>query len=71
MTYVPPPPPDDEQAIFAHYQTGINFDKYDENIVEVSGLDPPAPFLVSELINLRVYVEYDSVRMYPESNSHS
>ncbi|NWH73272.1 DDX4 helicase, partial [Piaya cayana] len=45
VTYVPPPPPDEEQAIFAHYQTGINFDKYDENIVEVSGIDPPAPLL--------------------------
>ncbi|NXM96981.1 DDX4 helicase, partial [Sylvia borin] len=41
VTYVPPPPPDDEQAIFAHYQTGMNFDKYDENVVQVSGLDPP------------------------------
>nr|XP_054508175.1 probable ATP-dependent RNA helicase DDX4 [Agelaius phoeniceus] len=45
VTYVPPPPPDDEQAIFAHYQTGMNFDKYDENIVEVSGLDPPAALM--------------------------
>ncbi|NXG05414.1 DDX4 helicase, partial [Sakesphorus luctuosus] len=41
VTYVPPPPPDDEKAIFAHYQTGMNFDKYDENTVEVSGLDCP------------------------------
>ncbi|XP_039565711.1 probable ATP-dependent RNA helicase DDX4 isoform X5 [Passer montanus] len=45
VTYVPPPPPDDEQAIFAHYQTGMNFDKYDENVVEVSGLDPPAALM--------------------------
>lgn len=59
MTYVPPPPPDDEQAIFARYQTGINFDKYDENIVEVSGLDPPAALMVSELIFLKVYVKHD------------
>lgn len=50
MTYVPPPPPDDEQAIFARYQTGMNFDKYDENVVEVSGLDPPAALMVSELL---------------------
>ncbi|XP_013921908.1 PREDICTED: probable ATP-dependent RNA helicase DDX4 isoform X2 [Thamnophis sirtalis] len=41
VTYVPPPPPDDENSIFAHYQTGINFDKYDNILVEVSGLDPP------------------------------
>ncbi|XP_059689441.1 probable ATP-dependent RNA helicase DDX4 [Gavia stellata] len=52
VTYVPPPPPDDEQAIFARYETGINFDKYDENIVEVSGLDPPAPLLAFEEANL-------------------
>ncbi|XP_010117000.1 PREDICTED: probable ATP-dependent RNA helicase DDX4, partial [Chlamydotis macqueenii] len=52
VTYVPPPPPDDEQAIFARYRTGINFDKYDENIVEVSGLDPPAPLLTFEEANL-------------------
>ncbi|XP_051660629.1 probable ATP-dependent RNA helicase DDX4 isoform X3 [Manacus candei] len=45
VTYVPPPPPDDEQAIFARYETGMNFDKYDENIVEVSGLDPPAALM--------------------------
>ncbi|XP_014820337.1 PREDICTED: probable ATP-dependent RNA helicase DDX4 [Calidris pugnax] len=52
VTYVPPPPPDDEQAIFARYQTGTNFDKYDENIVKVSGLDPPAPLLSFEKANL-------------------
>nr|XP_009942081.1 PREDICTED: probable ATP-dependent RNA helicase DDX4 [Opisthocomus hoazin] len=52
VTYVPPAPPDDEQAIFAHYQTGINFDKYDENVVEVSGLDPPAPLLSFDEANL-------------------
>lgn len=70
MTYVPPPPPDDEQAIFARYQTGINFDKYDENIVKVSGLDPPAPLQVSDLINLGAYAECDSARMHTESKSH-
>ncbi|CAN0341054.1 unnamed protein product [Bubo scandiacus] len=52
VTYVPPPPPDDEPAIFARYQTGINFDKYDENVVEVSGHDPPAPLLTLEEANL-------------------
>ncbi|KAK2529729.1 Ddx4 [Columba livia] len=52
VTYVPPPPPEDEQAIFARYQTGINFDKYDDNVVEVSGLDPPAPILAFEDANL-------------------
>ncbi|XP_068780843.1 probable ATP-dependent RNA helicase DDX4 isoform X2 [Struthio camelus] len=52
VTYVPPPPPDDEEAIFAHYQTGINFDKYDQNVVEVSGLDPPPAILTFEEANL-------------------
>ncbi|XP_054253521.1 probable ATP-dependent RNA helicase DDX4 [Indicator indicator] len=51
VTYVPPPPPDDENAIFAHYKTGINFDKYDENVVEVSGLNAPAPLLNFEEAN--------------------
>ncbi|XP_009069521.1 PREDICTED: probable ATP-dependent RNA helicase DDX4, partial [Acanthisitta chloris] len=41
MPYVPPPPPDDEQSIFAHHQTGVNFHKYDEHFVQVSGPDPP------------------------------
>ncbi|NXV83569.1 DDX4 helicase, partial [Atlantisia rogersi] len=52
VSYVPPPPPEDEQAIFARYQTGINFDKYDENAVEVSGPDPPEPLLSFEDANL-------------------
>ncbi|XP_020661226.2 putative ATP-dependent RNA helicase DDX4 isoform X2 [Pogona vitticeps] len=45
VTYVPPPPPDDEDAIFSHYQTGINFDKYDDIPVEVSGPDKPPGIL--------------------------
>ncbi|XP_061474096.1 probable ATP-dependent RNA helicase DDX4 isoform X2 [Rhineura floridana] len=52
VTYVPPPPPDDEDAIFAHYQTGINFDKYDDILVDVSGLDPPPAILTFEEANL-------------------
>lgn len=47
MTYIPPPPPEDEDSIFAHYQTGINFDKYDTILVEVSGHDAPPAILVS------------------------
>ncbi|XP_075122390.1 putative ATP-dependent RNA helicase DDX4 [Leptodactylus fuscus] len=41
VTYVPPPPPDSEDDIFRHYQTGINFDKYDEILVDVSGVNAP------------------------------
>ncbi|NXU20371.1 DDX4 helicase, partial [Pardalotus punctatus] len=45
VTYVPPPPPDDEQAVFAHYQPGVNFENYEEDPVKVSGLDPPAALM--------------------------
>ena len=50
MTYIPPPPPEDEDSIFAHYQTGINLDKYDTILVEVSGHGPPSAILVSVII---------------------
>lgn len=39
--YVPPSPPDDEESLFATMAAGINFDKYDEIQVEVTGRDPP------------------------------
>ncbi|XP_042191191.1 probable ATP-dependent RNA helicase DDX4 isoform X4 [Callorhinchus milii] len=45
VTYVPPPPPEEESAIFAPYQTGINFDKYDEILVDVSGFNVPSAIL--------------------------
>ena len=35
--YIPPAPPEDEESIFATLQAGINFDKYDEIPVEVTG----------------------------------
>ncbi|KAM6893952.1 putative ATP-dependent RNA helicase DDX4 [Xenentodon cancila] len=41
VTYVPPSLSEDEGSIFAHYETGINFDKYDEILVDVSGINPP------------------------------
>ncbi|XP_044043855.1 probable ATP-dependent RNA helicase DDX4 isoform X2 [Siniperca chuatsi] len=41
VTYVPPTLPEDEGSIFAHYETGINFDKYDDIMVDVSGTNPP------------------------------
>ncbi|XP_051540007.1 probable ATP-dependent RNA helicase DDX4 [Myxocyprinus asiaticus] len=41
VVYVPPPPPEEESSIFAHYATGINFDKYDDILVDVSGSNPP------------------------------
>ncbi|XP_049633468.1 LOW QUALITY PROTEIN: probable ATP-dependent RNA helicase DDX4 [Suncus etruscus] len=52
VTYLPPPPPEDEDSIFAHYQTGINFDKYDNILVEVPGHDAPSAILTFEEANL-------------------
>ncbi|XP_069348190.1 probable ATP-dependent RNA helicase DDX4 isoform X4 [Eulemur rufifrons] len=52
VTYIPPPPPEDEDSIFAHYQTGINFDKYDTILVEISGHDAPPAILTFEEANL-------------------
>uniref|UniRef100_A0A8C6W6H2 RNA helicase n=1 Tax=Nannospalax galili TaxID=1026970 RepID=A0A8C6W6H2_NANGA len=51
VMYIPPPPPEDEDSIFAHYQTGINFDKYDTILVEVSGHDVPPAILTFEEAN--------------------
>uniref|UniRef100_A0A3B4VHY7 RNA helicase n=1 Tax=Seriola dumerili TaxID=41447 RepID=A0A3B4VHY7_SERDU len=41
VTYVPPTLPEDEDSIFAHYESGINFNKYDDILVDVSGTNPP------------------------------
>lgn len=46
VTYVPPTLPEDEDSIFAHYETGINFDKYDDIMVDVSGTNPPQAIMV-------------------------
>ncbi|XP_030623719.1 putative ATP-dependent RNA helicase DDX4 [Chanos chanos] len=45
VLYVPPPPPEEESSIFAHFQTGINFDKYDDILVDVSGSNPPSAIM--------------------------
>ncbi|XP_069819802.1 probable ATP-dependent RNA helicase DDX4 isoform X2 [Dendropsophus ebraccatus] len=61
VTYVPPPPSDNEDDIFKHYQTGINFDKYDDILVDVSGADAPPAILsfedadLSETLTKNVY----------------
>lgn len=46
VTYIPPALPEDEDSIFAHYKTGINFDKYDDILVDVSGTNPPQAIMV-------------------------
>ncbi|CAE1321294.1 DDX4 [Acanthosepion pharaonis] len=46
--YIPPPPPEDEETIFKCVPTGINFSKYDEIPVEVSGRAAPANMLSFE-----------------------
>ncbi|XP_061640754.1 probable ATP-dependent RNA helicase DDX4 isoform X9 [Phyllopteryx taeniolatus] len=45
VTYVPPALPEDEDSVFAHYQQGINFDKYDDILVDVSGTNPASAIL--------------------------
>ncbi|XP_063818384.1 probable ATP-dependent RNA helicase DDX4 isoform X7 [Pseudophryne corroboree] len=52
VSYIPPPPPESEDDIFKHYQTGINFDKYDDIVVDVSGIDAPPAILTFEEANL-------------------
>ena len=37
MTYVPPEPSESEEEMFRSMERGINFDKYDEIPVEVTG----------------------------------
>ena len=39
--YIPPPPPEDENSIFKTINVGINFDRYDEFPVDMTGRDPP------------------------------
>ncbi|XP_055490355.1 probable ATP-dependent RNA helicase DDX4 isoform X6 [Leucoraja erinacea] len=52
VTYIPPPPPEEENAIFARYQTGINFDKYDDILVDVSGVNVPPAILTFDEAHL-------------------
>ncbi len=39
--YIPPAPPESKDALFATMAAGINFDRYDEISVEITGRDPP------------------------------
>ncbi|XP_055020579.1 probable ATP-dependent RNA helicase DDX4 isoform X2 [Boleophthalmus pectinirostris] len=48
VMYIPPSLPEDEDTIFSHYESGINFDKYDEIMVEVSGDNPPQALMSFE-----------------------
>ncbi|XP_023817010.1 probable ATP-dependent RNA helicase DDX4 isoform X2 [Oryzias latipes] len=48
VTYIPPSLPEDEDSIFSHYKMGINFDKYDDILVDVSGTNLPAAIMTFE-----------------------
>ncbi|KAK1876368.1 putative ATP-dependent RNA helicase DDX4 [Dissostichus eleginoides] len=48
VTYVPEALPEDEESIFAHYEKGINFKKYDDIMVDVSGSNPPPAIMTFE-----------------------
>ncbi|KAG7503094.1 vasa [Solea senegalensis] len=48
VTYIPPSLPEDEESVFAHYESGINFDKYDDILVNVSGTNPPQAIMTFE-----------------------
>ncbi|XP_045908981.1 probable ATP-dependent RNA helicase DDX4 [Micropterus dolomieu] len=48
VTYVPPALAEDEDSVFSHYETGINFNKYDDILVDVSGTNPPQAILSFE-----------------------
>lgn len=50
VTYVPEALCEKESSIFAHYESGINFDKYDDILVDVSGSNPPKAIMVSALL---------------------
>lgn len=41
--YIPPDPSEDAETIFMGVPTGINFSKYDDIHVDVSGSNPPPP----------------------------
>lgn len=62
VTYIPPKLPEDEDTIFAHYQTGINFDKYDDILVDVSGANPPQAIMVRN-------VQYSPIFTYTHTQS--
>lgn len=53
VTYIPPTPSEDEDAIFSHYKTGINFDKYDDILVDVSGTNPPPAIMVRSVVGCK------------------
>ncbi|CAL8308846.1 unnamed protein product [Merluccius merluccius] len=52
VTYIPPPLAEDEDAIFAHYASGINFNKYDDILIDVSGTNPPQAIYTFEEASL-------------------
>ncbi|XP_049786610.1 ATP-dependent RNA helicase vasa isoform X6 [Schistocerca cancellata] len=55
--YIPPPPTEDEDEIFGQgISSGINFDKYDNIKVEVTGENKPGPIVDFARCGLREFV---------------
>lgn len=63
MTYIPPSLPEDEDSIFSHYKMGINFDKYDDILVDVSGTNLPAAIMVRTGLWERLYQGLEAERV--------
>ena len=53
VTYIPPPPPETEGEVFQQGMLeGINFEKYDNIPVEITGTNPTKPVNSFEESNL-------------------
>ena len=62
MIYIPPPPPEEESEIFNDTcHQGINFEKYENIPVEVTGREPPARLNTFEEANLH-QVCYNNIK---------
>lgn len=66
VTYVPPPPSEDEESIFSHYESGANFDKYDEILVDVIGTNPPPAIMAAFLLPILQQLMADDASCFSE-----
>jgi len=70
VTYVPPPLAEDEATIFSHYESGINFNKYDDILVDVSGVNPPKAIFVSVVESNCLFCPLDGAGAFVCLTSH-